>query len=183
MLERIELSIFYLINNTLSNSFFDWLMPLFDKPKGWIPFILIFWLYMSYRDLKYRKMLLILVPLTILCCDQLGGYIKDFGLRDRPWFELGLENVRHLGGNGGKHSSFPSNHAANISGISFLFSFIYPQIKHYFWSFAFLIMFSRIYIGVHYPLDVFSGCLIGVIISFSLIFIYKKVFPNEIFKK
>ena len=136
MIEYLDLFIFHLINQTLANPFFDWLMPLFDKPKGWIPFILIFWLYMAYRDQKYRKMLLILVPLTILCCDQFGGFIKDFGLRDRPWFALGIENMRHLGGIGGKHASFPSNHASNISGIAFLFSFIYPHLRRYFWRFV-----------------------------------------------
>ena len=175
MIEKIDLLLFHSINYHLANPFFDWLMPLFDKPKGWIPFIVIFWLYMSYKDLKYRNMLLILVPLTILCCDQIGGFIKDFGLRDRPCFALGSENIRHLGGTGGRHASLPSNHAFNVSGIAFLFSFIYPQIKRYFWGGAILIMFSRVYIGVHYPIDVLIGCALGILISYSLITIYKKV--------
>ena len=80
MLERFDLLLFHLINQSLANPFFDWLMPLFDKPKDWIPLILIFWLFMAYRDQKYRKLLLILVPLTILCCDQFGGFIKEFNL-------------------------------------------------------------------------------------------------------
>ena len=179
MFDKIDLFLFHLINHSLANSFFDWLMPLFDKPKGWIPFILIFWLLMVYKDQKHRKMLLILVPLTILCCDQFGGFIKDFGLRDRPWFALGIENVHHLGGMGGKHASFPSNHASNISGISFLFSFIYPHLRHYFWGFAILIMYSRVYIGVHYPLDVFTGFMLGTLISCGLVIVYKKVTSDE----
>ena len=179
MLERFDLALFQVINHSLANPLFDWLMPLFDKPKGWIPFILIFWILMAYKDQKYRKMLLILVPLTILCCDQFGGFIKDFGLRDRPWFALGLENVRHLGGMGGKHASFPSNHASNISGIAFLFSFIYPHLRRYFWGFAILIMFSSIYIGVHYHLDVFTGFMLGTLISCGLVIAYKKVTSNE----
>jgi len=179
MLERVDLALFHYINHLLANPFFDWLMPLFDKPKGWIPFILIFWLLMVYKDQKHRKMLLILVPLTILCCDQFGVFIKDFGLRDRPWFALGLENVRHLGGMGGKHASFPSNHASNISGIAFLFSFIYPHLRRYFWGFAILIMFSRVYIGVHYPLDVFTGFMLGTLISCGLVIAYKKVTSDE----
>ena len=122
-----------------------------------------------------------MVPMIILFCDQIGGLIKDFELRDRPWFGLGLENVRHLGGFGGKHSSFPSNHASNISGIAFLFSFIYPHLRRYFWGFAILIMFSRVYIGVHYPFDVFFGFILGISISFILIKFYKRI--NEFMLK
>ena len=36
-------------------------------------------------------------------------------------------------------------------------------------------MFSRIYIGVHYPLDVISGYVIGVSVSYFLIKVYKKL--------
>ena len=179
MFEKIDLFLFFLINQMMANPFFDWLMPLFDKPKDWIIFVVVFWIYAAYRDPKHRKMLLILVPLTILFCDQLGGFIKDFEFKNRPWFELGVENVRHLGGMGGKHSSFPSNHAANISGIAFLFSFIYPHNRPYFWIFAIVIMFSRVYIGVHFPFDVFAGFMLGTIISCSLIIIYKKVTSDE----
>ena len=176
MLYPIDLWLFNFINQSLSNPLFDWMMPLFDKPKGWIPFILIFWLFMAYRDKTNRKQLLILVPLIILVGDQLGAYIKDFGLRDRPWFALGVEAVNHLGGMGGKHKSFPSNHALNVSAMAFLFTYIYPKLKYYCWGFALIIMFSRVYIGVHYPMDIFAGFTIGVLISLSLILLYKKVF-------
>ena len=178
MLYSLDLILFNFINQTLSNPLFDWIMPLFDKPKGWIPFILIFWFYMAYSDKKNRKTLLILVPLIILIGDQLGGFIKDFGLRDRPWFALGVEYVNHLGGNGGKHASFPSNHALNVSAMAFLFTYIYPKFKYYCWGFALIIMFSRVYIGVHYPLDIFAGFTIGIFISLSIILLYKRIFRH-----
>ena len=116
---------------------------------------------------------MILLPVTILFCDQIGGFIKDFHLRDRPWVGLGGA-INHLGKTSGQHLSFPSNHALNISGVSFLFSNIYPYYKKYFWSIAFVIMYSRIYIGVHYPLDVFFGCLFGVLISSIIIKLWEK---------
>ena len=158
----------------LANPFFDWLMPLFDDPSNWIPIIIIFWLSICYLDKDNRWLLIILVPLVILFADQTGAFIKSFGLRDRPWFSLGTEAVRHLGGTGGKHASFPSNHAANISGISFLFSSLYPKFKAIFWSGAGIVMFSRVYIGVHYPLDVVVGCILGTLISFITISIWRK---------
>ena len=173
ILLEFDQSILLLINQTLANPLFDYIMPKFDNPKNWIPLFLFIWIYASIKDKKNRMKLLILLPITILFCDQIGGFIKDFHLRDRPWVSLG-NIINHLGGVGGKHLSFPSNHALNISGVSFLFSNIYPHYKKYFWSMALIIMYSRIYIGVHYPLDVFSGCIFGILISLIIIKLWKK---------
>ena len=174
ILLEFDKNILLLINQTLSNPIFDYIMPKLDNPKNWIPFILFIWIYLSIKDSKNRFKLLILLPITILFCDQIGGFIKDFHLRGRPWFSLGVDVVNHLGGMGGKHLSFPSNHAFNISGVSFLFSNIYPNYKKYFWSLAIVIMYSRIYIGVHYPLDVFFGCLFGILVSFIITKLWEK---------
>ena len=149
-------------------------MPQFDDPKNWIPFILLLWIYLSIKDKENRIKILVLLPITILFCDQIGGFIKDFHLRDRPWFALGTDIVNHLGKTTGRHLSFPSNHAMNISGVAFLFSNIYSKYKKYFWFIACVIMYSRIYIGVHYPLDVFFGCLMGTLISFIIIKLWEK---------
>ena len=80
MIQKIDTAIFFFINKNMANPIFDFIMPLFDEPKTWIPFILFFWLLVAYKDKTNRKMLLILVPLIILFCDQIGGFIKDFGL-------------------------------------------------------------------------------------------------------
>ena len=169
ILIEIDTALLFLINKALSNPIFDYIMPKFDDPSNWIPFILLIWIYSFIKDKKNRYKLIILLPLTILFCDQIGGFIKDFHLRSRPWFTLGTELINHLGKTTGAHLSFPSNHAINISGVSYLFSNIYPNYKKYFWLIAFIIMYSRIYIGVHYPIDVAFGCLFGIIITFILI--------------
>ena len=166
---EFDVNILLFINKTLSNPIFDYLMPKFDDPKNWIPLILLIWIYSAKKDKKNRLKLIILLPLTILICDQIGGLIKDFHLRDRPWFALGIDTINHLGKTTGRYLSFPSNHALNISGASSLFSNIYPHYKKYFWFIAFLIMYSRIYIGVHYPFDVFFGCILGIVISLTII--------------
>ena len=98
-----------------------------------------------------------------------NAFIKNLELRDRPWYFFDSETVNHLGGNGGKHKSFPSNHAANLCALATVLTYIYYKLRYIFWFFAVIIMFSRIYIGVHFPLDVFVGMLIGL--SFGLLLI------------
>ncbi len=175
ILLEFDKSILLFINQSTSNPLFDYVMPLFHKPRNWIPFILFIWIYLSIKDPKNRFKLLILLPITILFCDQIGGYIKDFILRPRPFSDSSLTALKLLVEKGGApYKSFPSNHAFNISGVSFLFSNIYPNYKKYFWCFAIVIMYSRIYIGVHYPLDVFFGCLFGILVSFIITKLWEK---------
>ena len=174
LLYKLDYQILLFINQTLSNPVFDFIMPLFHNIKNWIPFILIFWIYLCYADRKNRVRLIILIPLVILIGDQLGRYIKHMELRDRPWFALG-DLVNHLGGNGGKHFSFPSNHALNTAAIMTIFSNLYQDYSKYFWFYLFVIMFSRVYIGVHYPFDVFTGAIIGVLVGFGCLKLIKKI--------
>ena len=61
--------------------------------------------------------------------------------------------------------SFPSNHSANIWALSFIIGFLYANVKKYFIILAFLISISRVYIGVHYPIDIIFGAIIGIMIS------------------
>jgi len=54
-----------------------------------------------------------------------------------------------------------------------LFSFFYPRHRPWFFLFAAMIGFSRIYVGLHYPLDVFAGAVFGVLCGLLVVGLYK----------
>ena len=169
ILLSIDRVCFIFINNSLSNPLFDFIMPLFDETKFFIPMMVFPWLYTVLKDKNNRWKLAILIPLVIILVDQSGLFIKKATLRPRPWAGLNPDLVNHLVAQKGRNYSFPSNHAANMSGLALVFSAIYNQYKYLFWSIAGIVIFSRVYIGVHYPSDVISGCIMGSLYGLFII--------------
>ena len=169
ILLSIDRVCFIFINNSLSNPLFDFIMPLFDETKIFIPIMILPWLYAVMNDKNNRWKLAILIPLVIILVDQSGLFIKKATLRPRPWAGLNPDLVNHLVAQKGRNYSFPSNHAGNISGLAVVFSAIYYQYKYLFWSIAGIVIFSRVYIGVHYPSDVISGCIMGSLYGLFII--------------
>lgn len=97
--------------------------------------------------------------------------LKPIVQRARP--EFVLEHVRLLT-HSHKGFSFPSNHAANVFGLAVVLSFFYPRYWIAFVLTAFTIAYSRVYVGVHFPVDVAVGALVGVSTSSLLLFSYTR---------
>ena len=166
----LDQKLFYFINTSLTNPVFDWFMPLVtDMHKiqlvqfAVLPLTLAFWFY------KQRKKMLIPfigLLLTIGATDLMAyRVLKPTFQRPRPpavETEIQLRTDRYAG------YSFPSNHAANNFGAATFLSYCYPALTPLFMAVASIIAFSRVYVGVHYPLDIFAGALLGII--FGLFF-------------
>jgi undecaprenyl-diphosphatase len=124
--------------------------------------------YLMIRKYKMNSLLMLLfVGLVIVLCDQTAsGLLKNLVQRLRPSHEPSLAGLVHLSkaGTGGLYG-FVSSHAANVFGLATFLHFVLGQqfkpLKYWLFIWAFLVSYSRIYNGVHYPGDVIVGGLIG----------------------
>lgn len=138
----------------------------------WLPlYALLLWL--AYQKLKWRKagILLVGIALVIALADQTtSSLMKPYFKRLRPSHEPALATLVHTAkdakGNaykGGKYG-FASSHAANTYALALFFFLALGRQGRLKWLFAWatLVSYTRIYLGVHYPLDVLCGALVGL---------------------
>jgi membrane-associated phospholipid phosphatase len=87
--------------------------------------------------------------------------------------------VRLIEGYCPKSPAFPSSHATNITaGITYL-AFFFPRWLFLMVPLALLVGYSRVYLGVHYPLDVVGGAILGAGCGWAVFVVFKKfVFPR-----
>jgi undecaprenyl-diphosphatase len=136
----------------------------------WIPLYVLL-LYLIYRiDSKNIVWILGGVMLTILLSDQVSsGLMKPYFERLRPCHDPRWEGMMHVYGRCGGLYGFVSSHAANTFGLAtFLTLKLGRKQKAIAWLFlyALVVSYTRIYLGVHYPLDLFFGALVGVLSAF-----------------
>ena len=186
MLERIisvDKQLFLFLNN-LGSPAFDNFWLFVTKQSHWTPFFLIL-MFLVYRKLGFKKLLVIiaLVALLITLTDQTCNLVKNTVQRLRPCNNIDfvgiMRNVKPI-----LTFSFFSGHAANSSAVAvFLYLLMNKYYKYFgliiFWPLLFA--YSRIYLGLHYPLDILSGYLCGTIFGFLAYRLYKVINPN--FKK
>ena len=64
--------------------------------------------------------------------------------------------------------SFPSGHAATSFAAATIMSFAFPRLAPFLFVLAALVAWSRVYVGVHYPLDIIGGAILGVLVALAL---------------
>jgi membrane-associated phospholipid phosphatase len=152
--------------STLGDLFFPWITDL-DHFRiailaGWL-------LLMVFGKFRGRKAGILLV-VTLILTDQISSsLLKEWVGRVRPCFDLeGPVSLVEPMISQSHSPSFPSGHATNSVGGAFVLAL---TLRRWWWSgliLAGLISFSRIYVGVHYPLDVLCGILLGAGIALVL---------------
>jgi membrane-associated phospholipid phosphatase len=170
-LKQLDTQWLLAINVGLKSTFLDMLCPFMRTQSYWYPLYALM-LVLSYRKWGHKVWWILLsATLLIVISDQLSAnLIKNTVQRLRPCNEPLLKGTIYNIVGCGKGYSFISAHATNHFAIGIFFSFIFRT--HYTWMlyvallWAGLISFSQVYVGVHYPIDVICGALLGSMLGY-----------------
>ena len=164
----IDKDILFFINQTVSNSLFDFIMPIITDEHNWTIPILTLITFLLFFNKGKGKIVLAIIIISLSINDYFcASILKPYFARLRPSHEF-LEYINLLVPKGGKWS-LPSNHASNIFALATIIGYFYSKTKFSMYFLAILVCLSRVYVGVHYPFDVITGALIGYSISWIII--------------
>lgn len=159
----------FLYLNGLGDVPYDQFFLLVSKTFIWVPFYVIL-LYLLFKNVGLRTFLfsIIFIALGITISDQLANIFKDGIGRLRPCHDPGLIPLMRTVTCGGKFGFF-SSHASNTffvaSYLSILLGKSNKVLPWVLFIWASVVAYSRIYLGVHFPLDVLMGAATGFLLG------------------
>ncbi|WP_369766164.1 phosphatase PAP2 family protein [Flavobacterium sp. WC2429] len=163
--------------NSLGSTQYDGLWLIITNQLNWLPLFLLL-LYVIFKKLGTKQTLYLLLFIAILLTftDQVTNLFKNGFQRLRPCNNPEINTIIRVVKKSNSYSFF-SGHAANSMAVA---SFLYFTLRKY--SFYFILLFlwplifaySRIYLGLHYPLDIFCGYVFGIFSGFLCSILYKK---------
>ena len=181
---KLDSKLFLYLNN-LGTSKFDIFWISLSKIEAnilmYLFLILLFFYIQKIRPkLIYIFYLFFVIALMIAITDQGANIFKDSFQRLRPCYnESIIDSLRLVKENCGGKYGFFSAHASNSFSLAIFFGLLFINRIRYIIMitivFASLISYSRIYLGVHYPIDVFFGGFFGIVVGFVMYsFVYLK---------
>ena len=175
----------FLYLNNLGNTTWDPFWLLVTNKWTAIPLYAIL-LFLIYRRFGVKGTLLtvVLVAFMITCTDQLANLFKHGFERPRPCGQEGVkEAARFVAERCGRFGYF-SAHASNSTALAIFIGLVlkkfFPKLIYFLIFWAVLVSYSRIYVGVHYPLDLITGMFFGTLLG--LLFTYLHRFLMSRFK-
>lgn len=178
---------FFIWLNSMHNSLFDGFFALFTSKEIWFPFYILL-IYLIARKYKTTGLwIIVMMILMIVISDQLSNLLKFTVARPRPSHAENLKDIIHLSFRGKRGAyGFVSAHSANAFALTLFLGNLLKKKRVFIaliiW--ATLTAYSRIYVGVHYPLDIIVGGIMGGFIGWGayklLIFLDGHFLRNKI---
>jgi undecaprenyl-diphosphatase len=171
MLTQIDYQLFIFLNTAFSNPSFDVIVHWMTNSTN----LLIIYFSVSAIHIAFSKHKVLAVKRFLIASALLGlmdwvghNVIKEIFDRPRPnniaYFVDGVHILFpqcNFFGTSNAFLSFPSNHALTNMAVATIWSFWFPKMAKFLIPFALFIGFTRIYVGVHFPLDIFFGLVFG----------------------
>lgn len=156
----------------------DFVMYYASAKLTWIPlYALLLWAVWKKEGVQNLIRFVVIVAVAILIADQTANLFKTYLPKLRPTHSADLQGSIHIvyGYLGGLYGTV-SSHAANAVVLTILCGSVLK--RRWIWvamsSWALLLCYSRIYLAVHYPYDVLSGIILGLVVGFGAAWTYKK---------
>ena len=172
--------------NGLGNENWDSFWMIITNQFSWIPLYLVFF-FLIFKTFGWKKGIafIIVTALMVTFSDQLTVFIKNSVERLRPNRDPEIMDIIRIIKNN-KSFSFVSGHATTSTAVSLLMHLTLKKYYKYtllFFIWPLLFAYSRIYIGVHFPIDVTVGALLGLLIGYLFYQLSLKVLEKVDVKK
>lgn len=166
----VDQFLFELINGQAHNAVLDWLMPIWREKSTWIPLYIALAAFVGYKYRLQGLYLLLALALAVGLADTVSSkIIKPSVHRLRPCNDPALKDEVQLLVHCGSGYSFTSSHASNHFAVAAFLSLTlglhYRRIRWPLYLWAASIALGQVYVGVHFPLDIFIGAILGIIIG------------------
>lgn len=162
--------------NSLGSETYDGLWLIITKQTSWTPLFLLL-LFLIFKELGIKKTLhlLLFIAVLLLFTDQITNLFKNGFQRLRPCNNPEINSIIRIV-QSRKSFSFFSGHAANTMAVSTFLFLIFKKNFNYLWLlflWPLIFAYSRIYLGLHYPLDILCGYVFGAISGFLMFKLYR----------
>lgn len=180
MLKAMDTMVFLTVNSH-HNAYFDSVMWLVSGKLIWVPmYVSLFFVLLKNYSYKVVFAILLAIGVVILFTDSFTAQvIRPWVCRLRPSnLDNPMSSMVHVvdGYRGGAYG-FPSNHASNTWGLAFFITFLFRRYKltFFFFLWALLVCYSRMYLGVHYFGDLLIGGLLALAGASTIFHVFRKV--------
>ena len=158
-------------------------MPYFSTMVVWLPLYL-FTVYLIFRKFHWKGLWVILFTVMCVALTDMVSFhaFKEVFHRLRPGYDPSIVHLVHIAGKKGNgRYGFVSSHAANVFGVAMFTGFLLKErwftIIIFLW--AFLVSYSRIYLGAHFPGDIVGGAFLGMLIGWT-VYRFQKILIDKL---